>query len=308
MSTLEVSVIIATRDRPLLLHDAVASILAGEDVPAELIVVDQSRTADGDLSARSERGQTTIRYVWSQSRGLSRGRNIGIAAARCASVAFVDDDVIVSSNWLGVITRALASVAPNGVATGQVRPTDPEVHGGFAPSTKVEQKRITYRGRSNLGVLFPNNAALPRSAFHAVGLFDERLGAGSTYPSSEDNDLCFRLLEAGYCILYEPEAVVFHRAWRGRRAYLPLRWDYGRGQGAYYAKHFRLRDRYMFWRFVDDGRRHLGRMMERHGPTLEVVGEAAFVGGLVMGAVQWLAAAALSAPRTRATVSRPPQS
>ena len=42
---LPASVVICTRNRPVLLSQAVASILAGDDVPAEIIVVDQSDNA-----------------------------------------------------------------------------------------------------------------------------------------------------------------------------------------------------------------------------------------------------------------------
>jgi GT2 family glycosyltransferase len=304
LSTLPASVIIASRERPALLGDAVNSVLAGEDVPAELIVVDQSRRPHPTLSVASHDANVKVNYVWSHSTGLSRGRNLGIAAAKFEVLVFIDDDVIVSTTWLGVLMRSVSSAAPRGVVTGQVRPTQPEVHGGFAPSTKVEQRQITYAGRSNLGVLFPNNAALPRSAFSEVGLFDERLGAGSTYPSSEDNDLCFRLLEAGYRIHYDPEAVVYHRAWRSRRAFLPLRWQYGRGQGAYYAKHFRAHDAFMLRQFIAEGRRHITRMATLRHEPLQSLGEAAFVGGMLLGAAQWLLTESVSETGRRATARR----
>jgi GT2 family glycosyltransferase len=63
-------------------------------------------------------------------------------------------------------------------------------------------------------VLWGNNIAIQRSAIVKVGAFDERFGAGSNFPSSEDNDLGFRLLEAGYRIIYMPKATLYHRAWR----------------------------------------------------------------------------------------------
>jgi cobaltochelatase CobN len=98
--------------------------------------------------------------------------------------------------------------------------------------------------------------AIRRETLREVGGWDERLGAGTSFPAAEDNDLGFRLLEAGYRIAYHPEAVAWHRAWRAERDYLPLRWAYGRGQGAYYAKHAALSDAYMVRRFGAD----LGRL------------------------------------------------
>ena len=56
--------------------------------------------------------------------------------------------------------------------------------------------------------------------FEQVGGFDARLGAGSRFPAADDNDLGFRLLKAGYEIVYAPEPVVYHRAWRPASEYL----------------------------------------------------------------------------------------
>src|SRR5205823_6583384 len=89
-----------------------------------------------------------------------------------------------------------------------------------------------------------------------VGDFDDDLGPGARFPASEDSDLGFRLLEAGYHIHYIPEAVLYHRAWRSNSDYLPLRWSYGVGRGAFYAKHLRLDDRYIMRRMIRDVRIH----------------------------------------------------
>jgi GT2 family glycosyltransferase len=57
------------------------------------------------------------------------------------------------------------------------------------------------------------NMAFRRKAFDHVGLFDERLGAG-TSGCSEDSELWYRLLVEGYRCRYDPSVVVshFHRS------------------------------------------------------------------------------------------------
>jgi GT2 family glycosyltransferase len=122
-----------------------------------------------------------------------------------------------------------------------------------------------------------------------VGGFDERLGPGTAFPAAEDNDLGFRLLEAGYRIAYVPEAVVYHRAWRSRRESLALRGRYGRGQGAFYAKHLRLRDRHMLRRMAKDlvvAARSLLKMMVFQ--PYVAAGELVYMLGLIIGAACWL--------------------
>jgi cellulose synthase/poly-beta-1,6-N-acetylglucosamine synthase-like glycosyltransferase len=53
------------------------------------------------------------------------------------------------------------------------------------------------------------NMAFRRKAFDLLGLFDERLGAGAS-GCSEDSELWYRVLAAGWVCRYEPTAVVFH--------------------------------------------------------------------------------------------------
>ena len=246
-----VSLVICTRDRPSLVHDTVLSVFAGDTVPAELIIIDQSHAPNSDLSAlRSD--HCDIRYVHVRSTGLATARNTGIEAARHALIVFLDDDMRVEAGWLRAMVRAAAAAGPRAAITGQVRPEDPAPPGTFVPSTITAPERRTYAGRQRHEVLSAGNAALWRAAFQEVGVFDPRLGAGARYPSAEDNDLCFRLFEAGYQVVYEPAAVVYHRAWRPLSVATRLRWDYGVGQGAYYAKHIALRDRFFVRRLGRD--------------------------------------------------------
>jgi hypothetical protein len=127
-----------------------------------------------------------------------------------------------------------------------------------------------------------------RSVIAEVGLFDEHLGPGTPFPGAQDNDFGFRLLEAGYRIVYEPSAVAYHRAWRARGDYLPLSWSYGRGQGAFYGKYLSFRDRYMLGRMWKDVRRHVllfVREVLRHPHT--AAGHLVYVGGVVSGTAGW---------------------
>jgi GT2 family glycosyltransferase len=132
--------------------------------------------------------------------------------------------------------------------------------------------------------------AMYRSAPAEVGLFDERLGPGSRFPTAEDNDFALRLLEAGYRILYVPQAVVYHRAWRAGCDYLPLCWNYGRGQGAYYAKYLSFRDHYMLRRMVWDIVRHILLVPRRlwWREPRRARGDVVYILALISGVIEWL--------------------
>jgi GT2 family glycosyltransferase len=282
------SLIIASRNRPQLLKDTVDSILNGNELPKELVIIDQSDALHPILAELKTTRGCEIRYLRTQSVGLSRANNIGISAARYDLLIFTHDDVLVAPTWFEMIVKAALDAGPRGVVTGQVRPTTIQTSGGFVPSTKVDKTSAKYTGRLDKDVLYPLNMAIHRAAFTEVGNFDERLGPGTPFPGSEDSDLGFRLLEAGYCIYYIPEAVVYHRAWRMARDYLPLRWGYGCARGAFFAKHLDWHDRHMLRRMGQDIARLRYFPYRFFHQRREAFGDIMLVSGILFGAAKWL--------------------
>jgi GT2 family glycosyltransferase len=284
------SLIICTRNRPRLLSDTVDSVLAGHEVPTEIVIIDQSAQPHPALAALKPDQACAIQYVWSHSIGLSCARNEGLRAAHHEWIAIIDDDMYVHADWFGALMRALIEASPCAVVTGQVQPSESEVAGGFVPSTIEDQTPAVYRGRILIEVLSAGNMALHCSAIKDVGLFDERLGAGSAFRSAEDNDLGYRLLEAGYRVLYVPEAIVYHRAWRSTREYMPLRWSYGFGRGAFFAKHLNRHDGFMLRRMLKAFGQYTGRLI-RYVPVRsrrQTLGDAVFILGMFSGSMKWL--------------------
>lgn len=285
------SLIVSTRNRPGLVSAAVDSVLAGDELPSEIVVIDQSDRPHPGLSTGAVPSTTTLCYLWEPARGLSLGRNRGLAAARGEVLVFIDDDVIVPPDWFSRIVGALRAGGSRAVLTGRVVAGAAESPGAFAPSLSLSQEDAVYEGRPGRDVLLPMNMALFRSAVEQIGGFDERLGVGSHFPSSEDNDFGYRLLEAGYRIVHAPDVVVVHRAWRRPGALLPLRWAYGRGQGAYYAKYLSWRDRYMLRRMAWDVGRHLRRAPRRGRHALrDGAADVVYSVAVLVGAVEWLVA------------------
>jgi GT2 family glycosyltransferase len=283
------AVVIASRNRPRMLCEAMGSVLAGREVPAELIVVDQSDAPISTLPLRGANDACELRYFWTREIGLSRANNTGIRTARSDLIAFTHDDVLVDPNWFGTLIRELIAAGPRSVVTGRV-PAIEEAAGGFAPTVQDSDMPRVYQGRPAADVLPPLNMALRRSTIDEIGGFDERLGPGSRYHTAEDNDFGYRLLEAGYRIVYAPQAVVRHRAWRTRDQFVQLRWTYGRGQGAFYAKHLELRDRYMLGRAWWDVRRHACRIPValRSRNIAGAWADAVYSVALLSGMAEWL--------------------
>jgi len=279
------SVIVCSRNRPTLVQDAVESVLDGDQLPDEIVVIDQSDEPHPVLHHAAGRAGCVIRYRHHASRGASAARNVGAEVAAGDCLFFIDDDMFVASGWFRALSTALVRVDPETVVTGQVAPAE---RVNRAPSIKVDPVPAVYRGRTASDVLYTGNTAMRRALFAALGGFDERLGPGTAFPAAEDNDFGFRVLESGRSIVYAPEAIAYHRDWRTPREHLSLQWAYGRGQGAFYAKHLSTADLFMFRRALHDVARGLWSvlrliMIRPAGAASEL----ARVAGIVLGAASW---------------------
>jgi GT2 family glycosyltransferase len=281
------SLLICSRNRAQLLWETIQSILKGDEVPTEMIVIDQSNTPDSDLMNFQSQRKCEFRYVWSEKKGVSIGRNMAVSIASYPVLAFTDDDMLVTPAWFGAIIRTLLAIGSRGVVTGQVLSSE-EGSEGIAPSIRKDHESIIYQGRLNRDVLFTGNMASYRSVFDHVGGFDSRLGPGTHYPAAEDNDFAFRLLEAGYSIVYDPCSTVYHRVWRSKEQSLRLSWNYGCGQGAFYAKYFSLKDPFTIKRMARNVSGYLSRVPFRIlRQRAQAYRDILYVGGLLYGAARW---------------------
>jgi len=282
-----VSVVIATRDRPELLRDTIGSIVAGSDRPSEIVVVDQSSAAQH--LANSDADGCTVRYLQSTTPGLSRARNLGVRSADSPIVVFCDDDMLVAATWLRRLVEALTELGPKAVVTGQVTAGVPERDGAFRPAVRPGDEWRVYEGRLPTDVLAGGNMAIYRSAYEAIGGFDERLGLGSRYAAAEDNDLGFRLLESGFRIAFVSDALAVHRSWRPGNVHVGVQWRYGLGKGGFYAKHSSLVDRHMLRRAaVDIGRRAAAFPRRVFADRRRAVGDIFYSAGVLFGMAGWL--------------------
>ncbi len=286
---LPATVIIPTRGRPQLLDDTVASILAGDELPTEIVIVDQSPQANPRLAgAESVRGSAVVYAHRPDLVGVSAARNEACSLARERTLVFTDDDVLVEPDWLRTIVHAVLD-EPTTLVSGRVLPAEGDRTDGFAPSCIESEKPRIYEGRVWDDVLFSNNMAFSRDVYDALGPFDARLGVGAPYRAATDNDFGFRALEAGYRIRYLPEAVVHHRAFRPMADYPKVMWSYGVGQGACLTKHASLRDRYSLHRLRDSvARRCRLAIGKRSEDRYLAMGEGAYALGVLFGATRWL--------------------
>lgn len=213
-----VSVVVAVYNAEGCVEQTIRSLLAlaypGDRM--ELIVVDNAST-DGTARILAQfAGQ--IRVLKEPKPGRSYARNRGIAAASYDVVAFTDADCIAEPDWLRHLVAPLA--APRaGICGGKIvamRPRTPIQE--FGESLWCQDQAINV---FKPPYAITANWASPKKVLLEAGGFDVAFERG------EDVDLAYRVLQAGYSIVYSGNAVIRHRNPRSVRGLLKLGFQHG---------------------------------------------------------------------------------
>lgn len=211
-----VSVVICT-NRPAGLAAAVASVLANEEPPFDLLVVAQggpdASWAHAELASLPDevRHDPRLRIVHDPERGLSHARNVGVRETTGDLILFTDDDCTVASDWVAAHVACYQERPEAMLLYGKVVPpasyTGKE---GFVPTFEPTPIRDRARFKGGLIQGMGANMSCRRALLERIGPFDEVLGAGGPLMSAEDLDLSLRAFSAGQVILADSRPLVVH--------------------------------------------------------------------------------------------------
>ena len=221
--------------------------------PLELVVVDNAST-DGSADAVRARHPEALVIANAENVGFARACNQGWRASRAPHVLFLNPDAEVTPGAVETLARLLESRPAVGAAGPRTRGSDGTIQVSTGPDltplAELRQRRLV------LGVARREAHALAqaealharehepawvsgsclvarRTALEAVGGFDERF-----FLYEEDADLCRRLREAGWRVVFTPEAEVKHHLGRSMsKAPRRARLEYHRSHLLYYRKH-----------------------------------------------------------------------
>ena len=211
MTALATSVIIVSRHRAADLVRCLCGLAQSDHPPMELVVVADPAGIAAALAA----GVGPIKTVGFDEANISAARNLGIAAAAGAIVAFIDDDAVPEPSWLTRLTAPFANpvvAAAGGFVRGrngislqwqarvvdQTGVTRPLVVDDITPTL---HKATPDRAIKTEGT----NMAVRRDVLLALGGFD----AGFRFYLDE-TDLNLRLAQAGHTTAIVPLAQVHH--------------------------------------------------------------------------------------------------
>ncbi len=246
VSGVRATIAICTRDRVEDLERCLAALALLSDDGQDVLVIDSASQDGAAVRAVVERQASTraVRYVRADRAGLDIARNCALREATGDVVAFCDDDAEVDAGWLRAIVANFANPRTLCV-TGLILPRELETPAqewfestnGFARGYArrvhdgVEHDPF-FVSRVGAGA----SMALRREALQLLGPFDDALDAGTPSCSGGDHDYFTRILAAGYCIVYEPAALSWHRHRREWSALRSAIEGYGTGVWAYLTR------------------------------------------------------------------------
>ncbi|KPL03958.1 MAG: hypothetical protein AMJ90_02555 [candidate division Zixibacteria bacterium SM23_73_2] len=225
MVEIENSIITISALREQQTRECLESIFKYTDEGYEVIIVDVGSYPNTIEWLKSlEQTKDNLKLIFNRkSQGISVARNHGIEVAGGEYVVFMDNDVIVTEDWLEELVEVASSSEKIGMVGSKILRMDDLVHfySGYMATDFDEKGNLKGMG---LRWLIPYKRYAPevsiqedvewypttcllakRAIVQKIGGFDEFL-----LTCEEDKDLCLRVRRSGYRIVYCPRSEVYH--------------------------------------------------------------------------------------------------
>lgn len=222
-----IDICICTYQRPQLVFTlrSIAQLEKPADCTLRVIVADNDAEPSAQTTARGMADELglTLEYLHAPARNISVARNACLNAANATYIAFVDDDEIISPNWLNAMLAAFNTTQVD-IVLGPVQALYPDNCPRWLRAGDFHSTRPVYvNGQIVTG--YAGNVMMRRASPSLHGLrFREDLGVSG----GEDTDFFGRAHKAGAQIGYTEEAMalegmpemratlnwLLHRRWR----------------------------------------------------------------------------------------------
>ena len=217
-----ISIIVCTYNRANYLYDALESI-ASNDFPRneyEIILVNNNSTDDSEEKCQqfvTKFPDVNLRYCTESKQGLSFARNKGIAESNGDILVFLDDDVVVKSDYLKNIKSNLDNIPDLMAFGGKITPRFEAGHPpkwlnrwmySLISATNSPDKAQKYGKRKYpIGA----NMGFRRQCLEKSGYFNTELGrTGNILLGGEEKDIFLKIKALGMEIYYFPDVEIEH--------------------------------------------------------------------------------------------------
>lgn len=203
--TATVSVIICTRNgwSRGFLDETLRSVLMQSLPASEILLVDDA-SSDG-TAAYVQHAYPQVTILQNTGTGLAAARNTGIAAARFAWVAFIDDDDVWHPEKLTQqLAQANACATPDAVIwASQVATLNRR--GGMPVPRATPRQFATWPACLLGSPIQPSSVLLSKNLLSRMGPFNEQIPEGAAY------DYWIRCLSSGISIRYSTNPLLYYR-------------------------------------------------------------------------------------------------
>lgn len=201
--------------------EAINSLLTQNYKNTEIIVV-----VDGNRELYEKISKNKSKYIDKiilndRNLGLSESRNRGMEEANGAVIAFFDDDAVADGNWLEEIVRMYQEGGAIAVG-GKLLPKWITGKPKFLPEEYYWLIGATHKGFpeeiTEVRNTFGSNISFKADVIKALNGFRGEMGVkGKGLLQGEETELCDRMRnEFGKGVIYNPEAVVYHKVFPER--------------------------------------------------------------------------------------------
>lgn len=250
---LKTSIVIVTWNSQEVISTCLSSVSQGLTAfSSEMIVVDNGSHDQTPAIVREQFPGARL-ICNCANRGVAPARNQGLRIARGEYVILLDDDTVVQPGAFDGLIAYLDASPAVGVCGPKLVDEQGDLHLScrlFPTFGDKLARRLPSRAAQRIagaaeladwdhqsvrGVDYVIGAcqAIRQTALSEVGLLDERIFYGP-----EDVDLCLRMRQAGWQVVYYPEATVIHTERRVTRSlFSRLTWRHGWGLGYFFWKH-----------------------------------------------------------------------
>jgi GT2 family glycosyltransferase len=177
--------------------------LADQSVPKEnyeVIVVDDGST---DETSKIAKG-FNVKYIFQTNRGPATARNRGARKAAGGIILFTDSDCVPDHNWIQEMVSPFSDTEVVGVK-GAYKTRQTKLAARFAQA-EFEDRYDLLQKSSTIDMVDTYSAAFRKDVFLNMGGFDESFPVAN----NEDTELSYRLAAAGYKLVFNPGAFVYH--------------------------------------------------------------------------------------------------
>ncbi|HHT9135737.1 MAG TPA: glycosyltransferase [Candidatus Wunengus sp. YC60] len=211
-----VSIIILTWNALDCTQKCVHSIQNHTRYPHEIIFIDNASN-DGTVEYLRNLVRECPNYKLienQENKGFAAGNNQGVAAASGEYVMLLNNDVLVSDNWLNGLVESLEidkNIGMVGPITNSISGRQQVVSIPYGDEKGFHEFaqgiRRTYKGRLTPRNRIAGFAVLMKKAlYEEVGGLDESFGTGNY----EDDDLCLKVRGKGYAIMVDEGVFIHH--------------------------------------------------------------------------------------------------